>query len=246
MNVQANSEVVERSNAGISHSLKRGAMAGLPIMFGYLPIAITYGVLASEAGLNLFEITMMSVMVFAGASQFVATNMILTSVSAIEIILATFVLNFRHFVMSFSFMNQIRSFSLKWKIPLSMGLTDETFAVGSLHKKESKGSYGGWFYAAMILVSYSSWVGGSFLGGVLGEVIPTALSQSMAVALYAMFIALLVPSIRREWKIGIIAIISMGVNYILSALGVSNGWSIVVATLVGGASGIGLLKEEEA
>lgn len=244
--MQVNSQTIERSNNGARYALKKGAIAGLPIMFGYMPIAITYGVLASEAGLNLFEITMMSVLVFAGASQFVATNMILTGVGAIEIILATFVLNFRHFVMSFSFMNQVRSLSLKWKIPMSLGLTDETFAVGSLHKKEAREPHGALFYAAMILVSYASWIGGSFLGGVLGEVIPAALSQSMVVALYAMFIALLVPSVRKEWRIGIIAVISMGVNYALSSLGVSDGWAIVTATLVGGASGIGLLKEEEA
>ena len=230
----------------INHSLKQGALAGLPIVFGYFPIAIAYGVLAKEAGLSLSEITMMSMFVFAGASQFMAASMILTGVGVIEIIIATFVVNFRHFVMSFSFMNHLRHISLKWKIPLSMGLTDETFSVASLNKKRAKETHGMWFYAAMILVAYSAWILGSLTGGLLGNVMPQALSQSMGVALYAMFIALLIPSVRGEWRIGVIAFISMVVNYICyEQLGIAQGWSIVIATILGGISGIVLLPEED-
>ncbi|QHE51295.1 branched-chain amino acid ABC transporter permease [Pontibacillus sp. HMF3514] len=230
----------------ITQSIKQGALAGLPIVFGYFPIAIAYGVLAKEAGLSLSEITMMSMFVFAGASQFMAAGMVLSSAGLIEIVIATFVVNFRHFVMSFSFMNHLRHISLKWKIPISLGLTDETFSVASLNKKKAKETNGMWFYAAMILVAYSAWVLGSLTGGLIGNIMPKALSQSMGVALYAMFIALLLPSIRSEWKVGLIAFISMLVNYICANhLGIKEGWSIVIATVLGGISGIFLLPEEE-
>jgi len=239
-------EKQQHSTNPINHSLKQGALAGLPIVFGYFPIAIAYGVLAKEAGLSLSEITMMSMFVFAGASQFMAAGMVLGGAGLIEIVIATFVVNFRHFVMSFSFMNHLRNISLKWKIPISLGLTDETFSVASLNKQKAKESQGMWFYAAMILVAYSSWVLGSLTGGLIGNVMPKALSQSMGVALYAMFIALLLPSVRNEWKVGVIAFISMAVNYIFAAhLGIKEGWSIVIATVFGGISGIFLLPEED-
>ncbi|WP_099157361.1 AzlC family ABC transporter permease [Virgibacillus ndiopensis] len=223
--------------------IQRGIAVGFPIMVGYLPIAITYGVLAKQAGMSLLELTMMSVLVFAGASQFMGANMIAVGAGAVEIIVATFVLNFRHFVMSLSFMNRLRGIGLNWKVPLSLGLTDETFAVSSLHTKEAKMEKGTLFYTALIMTAYFSWVFGSFLGGVLGEIIPENLSQSMGIALYAMFIGLLIPSVKKEIKIGLIAIIAMLINALCSMF-MSDGWAIVFGTVLGGLSGIYLLKED--
>ncbi|MCG3418498.1 AzlC family ABC transporter permease [Oceanobacillus jordanicus] len=225
--------------------IHKGIAAGFPIMLGYLPIAITYGVLAKQAGMSLTELTLMSVMVFAGASQFMGVNMIAVGAGALEIMIATFVLNFRHFVMSLSFMNRMRGIGLRWKLPLSLGLTDETFAVSALHPDEAKEEKGSWFYLALILTAYFSWIAGSFLGGVLGEVIPDQLSQSMGIALYAMFIGLLVPSVKKEWKVAIIAILAMLINGLCVELGMSSGWAIVLGTIIGGMSGIFLMKEEE-
>ncbi|MFD0952766.1 AzlC family ABC transporter permease [Virgibacillus natechei] len=223
---------------------RKGIATGFPIMLGYLPIAITYGVLAKQAGMSLAELTLMSVMVFAGASQLMGANMIAVGAGALEIIIATFVLNFRHFVMSLSFMNRLRDIGLKWKAPLSLGLTDETFAVSALNTEEAKMEKGAFFYTAIILTAYVAWIFGSFLGGVLGEVIPEILSQSMGVALYAMFIGLLIPSVKKELKVGLIAIIAMLIHAICVYLGISTGWAIVLGTILGGMSGIYLLKEE--
>ncbi|GGJ87985.1 autotransporter [Lentibacillus kapialis] len=225
------------------YMIRKGITVGFPIMIGYLPIAITYGVLAKQAGMTLTELTLMSVMVFAGASQFMGANMIVVGSGALEIIVATFVLNFRQFVMSLSFMNRLRNLSLKWKAPLSLGLTDETFAMSSLHINEAKKEKGAYFYAALILTAYLSWIMGSFLGGILGEIIPEQLSQSMGIALYAMFIGLLIPSVKKEWRAGFIAVIAMLINVICSQF-MSEGWAIVFGTVLGGLSGVFLLKED--
>ncbi len=169
--------------------------------------------------------------------------MIAVGAGAMEIIVATFVLNFRHFVMSLSFMNRLRDFGMKWKVPLSMGLTDETFAVSALHTKEAKMEKGAYFYASLILTAYLAWIGGSFLGGVLGEVIPAQLSQSMGIALYAMFIGLLIPSVKKEWRVGLVAAIAMLINAVFSQF-MSDGWAIVFGTVLGGWSAVFLLKED--
>ena len=226
------------------HMIRKGITTGLPIMLGYLPIAVTYGVLAKQSGMTLTELTLMSVLVFAGASQFMGANMIAVGASAMEIIIATFVLNFRQFVMSLSFMNRLRDIGLNWKAPLSLGLTDETFAVSALHPEEAKREKGALFYTALFLTAYFSWIFGSFLGGVLGEVIPDKVSQSMGIALYAMFIGLLIPSIKKEHKVGLIAILAMLINALCIQIGMSSGWAIVFGTILGGMSGIHLLKED--
>src|SRR5699024_6405392 len=126
--------------------------------------------------------------------------------SAMEIIIATFVLNFRHFVMSLSFMNRLRTVARKWKLPLSLSLTDESFAVSAFHPKEANQKHGAYFYFGIFIIAYLSWVFGSFVGGLLGDVVPETLSQSMGIALYAMFIGLLVPSVKKNLKVGLIAI----------------------------------------
>lgn len=236
----------ERHQSKSQHSMmiRRGITAGIPIMLGYLPVAITYGVLAKQSGMSVTELTLMSVMVYAGASQFMGINMITVGAGSFEIIMATFVLNFRHFVMNLSFMNRLRGVGLKTRVGLSLGLTDESFALSSLHTKEANEKDGALFYVALFLTAYISWVVGSFLGGLFGGIIPEKLSQSMGVALYAMFIGLLVPSVKQELKVGLIAIIAMLINVICSQF-MSVGWSIVVATVLGGFSGVYLLKEDE-
>ena len=237
--------VAEEKELGASGMFRKGLATGFPIMLGYLPVAITYGVLAKQTGMSLLELTMMSVFVYAGASQFMAINMVAVSAGVMEIIIATFVLNFRHFVMSLSFMNSLRNVERKWKLPLSLGLTDEAFAVSAFHPKEANQKHGAFFYLGIILIAYLSWVFGSLLGGILGDVIPANLSQSMGIALYAMFIGLLIPSVKKNVKVGLIALLAMLINFICVELGFSSGWAIVIGTILGGMSGILLLKEDE-
>ena len=228
-----------------SMMFRSGLRVGFPIILGYIPVAITFGVLAGQAGLSLSELTMMSVLVYAGASQFMGVNMIAAGASAVEIIVATFVLNFRHFIMSLSFMNQVKdTISPKARFGLSLGLTDETFAVAALNKQQAKGKHAVFFYAAIYLAGYLSWTVTSLIGGLLGEVIPEQLSQSMGIALYAMFIGLLVPAVKKELKIGLIALIAMLINALLTPF-ISSGWAVVCGTLLGGFSGVFLLKEKE-
>lgn len=226
------------------YMIRRGFLAGIPIILGYLPVAMTFGVLAKQSGMTMLELIMMSVFVYAGASQFMGVNMIAVGAGAIEIITATFVLNFRHFVMSLSFMNRLREIGLRFRLPLSFLLTDETFAMASINTKEVEEKKGALFYLTILFTAYLSWILGTVFGGLLGEVIPDQLSQSMGIALYAMFIGLLVPSVKKELKIGFIAIIAMLINMICSQF-MSDGWAIVLGTVLGGLSGVYFFKEDK-
>ncbi|MFC4403152.1 AzlC family ABC transporter permease [Gracilibacillus xinjiangensis] len=228
----------------IKIQIRDGFIAGFPIIVGYLPVALAYGVLAKQSGMTLAELTGMSLFVYAGAAQFMGANMIGLGVSAAEIIVATFVLNFRHFIMSLSFIHQIKEYTMRWKFPLALGLTDETFSVSSIYKKQVDNKYGYYFYGTIMVTSYTSWVFGSLLGGLLGDIIPAVLSQSMGVALYAMFIGLLIPSIKKYRRIAIISIIAMLINYLLHPY-IGQGWGIVAGTILGGLAGVFILEEEE-
>src|SRR5699024_6281116 len=125
-----------KDSFGRKAMFQRGLQAGFPIILGYIPVAITFGVLAAQGGLSLIQLTMMSALVYAGASQFMGVNMIVAGSAAVEIIVATLVLNFRHFIMSLSFMNDVKeTVSMKSRIGLSLGLTRSEEHTSELHSR---------------------------------------------------------------------------------------------------------------
>lgn len=224
---------------GIKQGFAEGVLKSVPIVIGYLPVAVAFGLISTQSGLSLYHTVLMSVMVYAGASQFMAVSMLAGGVGAMEIILATFILNFRHFIMSLSLMNGIKSVPNQWKWVLSSWITDETFSVASFHKEKA----GPGFLAGLMLTAYGSWIFGTLLGALLGDFIPPVIGESMSIALYAMFIGLLVPSVRKNWRIGLISVLSMLLCYLFSQF-TSSGWSIVLATVLGSLAGLVLKRRE--
>ena len=109
-----------------------GIQAGLPIFLGYFPIAIAFGALAVQAQFNWMEAVLMSLIVFAGASQFVGVSMFLTGAGAAQIIAATFFLNMRHLIMSLVVNDLKIHYAGRYNGFLSFFITDETFALLTL------------------------------------------------------------------------------------------------------------------
>jgi 4-azaleucine resistance transporter AzlC len=195
--------------------LRRGIGAGFSVAIGYLPVALTFGVLAREAGLSPVEATGMSAWVYAGASQFLALRMIGAAASTLQIVLATFVLNFRHFLMGASLARRL-SARRGAAAALAYWLTDETFVVASI--RLSSGTRGGLSavgFLSLGLTAYLSWVGGTLAGSLLAGWIPAGLMGSLGIGLYALFVALLVPSMRKSWRVATLA--ASGVGALLPA-----------------------------
>ncbi|HHV97036.1 MAG TPA: AzlC family ABC transporter permease [Clostridiaceae bacterium] len=216
----------------------KGIKAAIPIAIGYIPIAIAFGVISVQSGISLIQATSMSLMVFAGASQFMAAGMIGSGVGASEIILATFILNLRHFIMSMTVMNRFRTLPKKSTAALAFGVTDETFAVLSMKEEDGDLQEEKFFAASLILTSYASWVIGTIIGGIFVDFIPQSISASMSVGLYAMFIGLLVPAVRKSWRTGIISVTGMVLCWIFSRF-MDTGWAIVLATILAALIGVG-------
>lgn len=220
-----------------------GALKGLPIVIGYLPIAISYGILASQVEISLWHTVLMSITVYAGASQFMAVNMILLGAAGVEIVLATLVLNLRHLIMSMSFINRNVTLPRSWQPFLCLGITDETFTMISLDDgADNDASQRTYLLAGLIGSAYLSWVLGSMAGWLLSHIIPPAVGGIMSIALYAMFIALLVPSFRKSSSVRVIS--ALGALFsILFHQFLDQGWAIVLATMAAATCGIFLTKE---
>ena len=220
---------------------RRGIQAGITIAIGYMPIALTFGLLAKSVNLTIAETVMMSIFVFAGASQYMALNMIALGTGAFEIIMTTFIVNIRHFLMSATLNERVEK-ETRWKKALySFGITDETFSVAATKEGTLHTSY----MFGLVFISYASWVVFSGIGHVIGGSLPSTLQDSMSIALYAMFVGLLVPSMKKHRKVIFLAATAAVLNGVfVLVFNMAQGWAIIFATLIS-AVGIEWLEQRK-
>lgn len=208
---------------------KRGSQAGISIAIGYFPVALTFGLLAKTTGLSMGETMLMSAVVYAGASQYISLSLLSLGTGVFEIVLTTLIVNIRHFLMSASLNEKSDNAPPYIKAAYAFGITDETFSVAAV--KDDKVSAGYMF--GLNLIAYLSWVVFSGVGHAVGANLPQTLQESLSVALYAMFVGLLVPSMKKGAKVVFLTILAAIFNTIFTFTNaLSTGWAIVVATLL--------------
>ena len=206
-----------------------GIKAGTSIAIGYFPIALTFGLLAKTTGLSLLEATAMSIFVYAGAAQYISLSLITAGVAPSVIVLNTFIVNIRHFLMTAA-LNEKMQPDDRWKKALyAFEITDESFSVLATQKGNKLTTA---FAVGVIVIAYGSWIVFTAIGHLIGANLPHFLQASMSIALYAMFVGLLVPSMRGNRKVVSLALIAGLVNsFFYFTEWLSTGWAIMVATL---------------
>ena len=200
---------------------------GLAILLGYFSIAVAFGVAGRELGFSLLSLAALSVFVFAGASQFLAIQLLAQGVGALPIIFATFILNARHIVMSIAIRDRIKGAAVPRPV-LAFGITDEVFASAATRVGPVRDTD----LLLMEVLAYSGWVSGTVAGYLLGNVLPPVVEQAMGIALYGMFVSLIVPGIIRFWRYGIVVAAAGGVNFLVTAVGIGRGPALLVAIIV--------------
>lgn len=203
-----------------------GVKEGIGIFIGYMPIALAFGLLAKGTGLSLAHTTGMSLIVFAGASQFMALELIAIGTGSVEIVFSTFMVNIRHLLMSMSLHERIPRESKPRKGLAAFFVTDEVFAVASTREGEVQSTY---IYGLGIM-AYLGWTVNTGIGYVAGTFLPVTLQEGMGVALYAMFIGLLVPAVKVYRKAFFLAAAAAVLNS-LFGLFLPTGWAIISATI---------------
>lgn len=218
----------------MGHSpFKEGAKAAVPVVIGYLPVGIAFGVLAREAGLTPLEAGSMSLLVYAGASQFIAVEMISKGFVWFPIVLATFFINLRHLLMSSTLSLYFKKHSL-WTLGLlSAQLTDESFAVAM--SDTSKISNRPRYQFGLQVTSQIAWVAGSLIGALFGGLIDHR-GYGLPFALPSLFIFLLILQVRNLGHVGIMGLAGLSALFFKWVL--PGNWYILLAAL--SASGIGI------
>ena len=220
----------------IQRSWLSGFSQATPIWLGYISVGFAYGVLAQKAGLSMLNAILMSVIVYAGSAQLIAVGLFAAGAPAASIILTTFVVNLRHFLMSAAVSTHLQGWTKPQLAAFAFELTDETFVLHSSRFVDRDPLITETF--AVNLSSQCSWVLGTWLGSAVGQVVTDVRLFALDYALPAMFIALLVLQVRDRIQI-VVAILSGLLAVGLVLLGAGQ-WTAIIATIVGATIGMAI------
>ncbi len=190
-----------------------GVREEVPLLVGVFPFGMIYGALALNAGLSLAASQMMSSIVFAGSSQFIAAQLIHDAAPGLVIVLTIAVVNLRHMLYSASLAPYLEKLPIRWKILLAYLLTDEAYAPTALKfEREGASPLGHWFLFGAGLALWSTWQVSTGLGIFLGAAIPQ--NWPLDFALPLTFIALVMPVLRN--RPAVMAALSAGLVALLA------------------------------
>lgn len=228
---------------------KNGFKNGIPIFLGYLAVSFTFGIQAKSMGIDTWQAVLISATNLTSAGQFAALSVIATSAGYIEMALTQLVINLRYCLMSSSLSQR---FDVKMKpyhrYLISFGVTDEIFGVASAYPYENVPPA---YCYGLVAASWPGWVLGTALGAISGDILPASVLSALGVALYGMFIAIIVPPAKSNKVLLGIVIISMLASLIFAVTPllkeISSGFRVIILTLViaGAAAYFFPIKDEE-
>lgn len=228
---------------------KKGFKNGIPIFLGYLAVSFTFGIAAKEGGLTTWQAVLISATNLTSAGQFAALTVIASASSYIEMALTQLVINLRYCLMSSSLSQR---FDTKMKpyhrFLIAYGVTDEIFGVSSAYNQENVPPA---YCYGLISAAWPGWVLGTALGAVSGDILPANILSALGVALYGMFIAIIVPPTKKDKVLLQIVVISMLASLVFAVTPIlkeiSSGFRVIILTLIiaGAAAYFFPIKEEE-
>lgn len=238
---------VQDKKRNILKDFLEGSRLSIPIALGYFPVSFTFGLMAVRGGIPVWIVILISMTNLTSAGQFAGTNLIIAGAGLAEIAVTTFVINIRYMLMSLSLSQRLAAgvSNLK-RLLMAFGVTDETFTVAAMQKRDINFS----FMAGLELLPYMGWAAGTAAGALVCTLLPETLQNSMGIALYAMFIALVIPAAKKSRA----ALIVAGCAILLSAVlkwipifsFVSGGWRIIIATVIACTLGAKMFPPQDA
>lgn len=174
---------------------KKGLTSGLPICFGYFSVAFAFGIFSMQSGLGIWETLLISMTNVTSAGQLAGVPIIAGGGSLAMLAGSQLVINLRYALMSVSLSQKLdQSIRLPHKFLIAFVNTDEVFAVAV----SQKGKVGRAYMFGLILTPYLGWSTGTLIGAVAGNLLPDIVLSALGIAIYGMFVAIVVPQARTE------------------------------------------------
>lgn len=230
----------------MSLTFKDGVYACIPTLLGYIGIGIAAGVVGKSAHLSVLEITLLAVIIYAGASQFIVSGLMLVATPISAIIFTVFLVNSRHFLMSMATAPTFRKYSLLNNIGIGSLLTDESFAVAMNAIANKEPINAAWMHG-LNLTAYITWILSCFIGALFGEWLPDPTKFGLDYALVAMFIGLLYLQLigdkTKRLTNRVIAMLTVGVLLVLLLRFISSEMAILISTFAGCFMGVAMERK---
>lgn len=217
----------------MENSFKRGLSDGIPIALGYLSVAFTFGIAAVAGGVSIPVAILISMTNLTSAGQFAGLNLILTGGSIFEMALTQLVINARYALMSLSLTQKFSASVNRFtRALLAFGNTDEIFAVASSKSSDVGAKY----FLGLMTLPYFGWALGTALGAVAGNILPASITACLGIAIYGMFIAIIVPPAKKFapiLKVIIFAVTLSAILYYVPLFNfISSGFSIIICAVL--------------
>lgn len=210
-----------------------GMRLGIPITLGYFAVSFTLGIAAKRAGLTAFQAGLASLLTNASAGEYAGFTVIAENGTYLEMALMILVANARYLLMSCALTQKLRpETGLLPRMLMAFDVTDEIFGVSIA----SPGWLNPFFTYGVVVVALPGWCVGTFLGVMVGNLLPGNLVSALSVGLYGMFLAIIIPPARKSRIIAVLVAVSMVLSYVLSKVPLTAAWSsgtrIIVLTVV--------------
>lgn len=226
------------------HQFRLALVKTAPLALGCIPFGIAYGILAVQAGLTVAETMLMSLVVFAGASQFIAVVMLQAGAGIPLIVASTLLVNLRHLMMGLSLSPYLTRSTPKWQRILAFAMTDESYVTSVTHYRESAEEQGNpWFMLGSGGSIYVVWALASLVGALAGHAIDDPLKWGLDFAMPATFLTMLVGQIVSK-RVALVVATSALVATAAFVL-IPGKWYIILAVAAGTLLGVALESAEE-
>ena len=213
-------------------SFRKGMKDGVPIALGYFAVSFTFGMMAVAGGLSIWQAVLISLTNLTSAGQFAGLDIIFAGGSMWEMAMTQLIINLRYCLMSFSLSQKFRrEESGILKYIAAFGITDEIFGISAAQEGKVSVFYN---YGAMC-VAIPGWTLGTLAGGISGSLLPDFMLSALSVAIYGMFLAVIIPPSKTNRAVllvvlGAMAVSVFAVTPVLKQ--VSSGFMIIITTLL--------------
>lgn len=227
------------SRAEDRHQFRLGVVKTLPLALGAVPFGLAYGVVAIQAGLSVAETMLMSLVVFAGASQFMAVVMVQAGAGTLLIVASTLLVNLRHLMMGLSISPYLTESTPWWQRIVAFGMTDESYLTSVTHYRDQEQEQGNpYFMLGSGGSIYVAWGIASLIGALAGHSIANPLKWGLDFAMPATFLTMLLPQVvsKRLAAVVTVSAVVATAAYVL----VPGKWYIILAVVAATLTGITL------
>lgn len=213
-------------------SLQQGFRDGIPIGLGYFAVSFSLGVAARNAGLNAFQGFLASLLNNASAGEYAGFTVIAADAPYLEMVLMTLIANARYLLMSCALSQKFSPHTpLFHRMLVGYDVTDEIFGITIARP----GILDPYYTYGAILIAAPCWAGGTALGVIAGNLLPTRAVSALSVALFGMFLAVIIPPAKKDRVVAVFILLSFAASYISGMLpgisGLSGGTRTIILTI---------------